>query len=99
MASEWNPLDARDTQAPAMRAAQSARRRRERRLRGVFYLGTSIWLLVSGLTWLEGRLRGLGFVLYWTLCAGAAVLAWMVALNDAVRTPREIRWEERERSQ
>lgn len=82
---------------PRSSAEQIARRRRDRRYRGLFYLGSSVWLCISGLTWLQARLTGLGFVLYWTLCAGAAMLACMVALNDAVLTRAELRAEARER--
>lgn len=85
-------------ESPRMSSSRIARRRRERRYRGLFYLGTSVWLCASGLTWLQGRLSGLGFILYWTLCAGAAILACLVALNDAVVTPVELRAEAREKS-
>ncbi len=82
---------------PPISADQRARRRRDRRFRGLFYLGSSVWLCISGLTWLQARLTGLGFVLYWTLCAGAAILACLVALNDAVLTQAELRAEAREK--
>ncbi len=82
---------------PKWSAVQIARRRRARRYRGLLYLAVSIWLAISGLTWLESRLTGLHFLLYWTLCAGTAILACLVALSDAMLLRAELRAEARER--
>jgi len=82
---------------PKWSAARIASRRRARRYRGLLYLAVSIWLAFSGLTWLESRLIGLHFLLYWTLCAGTAILACLVALSDAMLLRAELRAEARER--
>jgi len=91
------PLSQSDSKEPKWTASQIARRRRARRYRGLLYLAVSIWLAVSGLTWLESRLIGLHFLLYWTLCAGTAILACLVALSDAMLLRAELRAEARER--
>lgn len=88
-----------NSKEPKWTASQIARRRRARRYRGVLYLAVSIWLAISGLTWLESRLTGLHFLLYWTLCAGTAILACFVALSDAMLLRAELRAEARERKE
>jgi hypothetical protein len=45
-------------------------------------LTAALLLLVAGLTVLQPRLRGWGFVLYWLACFGLASLALLVALLD-----------------
>ena len=92
-----HPPNPSNSKEPKWSAAQIARRRRARRYRGLLYLAVSIWLAISGLTWLESRLTGLHFLLYWTLCAGTAILACLVALSDAMLLRAELRAEARER--
>ena len=53
-------------------------------------------MLVGGETTLKGRLRDLGFVVYWLICVGSTGLAVVVALLDVWALRRRTRDEQRE---
>jgi hypothetical protein len=64
---------------------------RRRRWLGVVLLGTAGLMLVTGLTVLAPRLRGLTFVGYWLGCMGLTFLAALTALLDLWATARRVR--------
>lgn len=53
-----------------------------RRALGTIFLGGALVMLVWGQTALEPALKGIDFLLYWTLCMGLTFLALMVGLLD-----------------
>ena len=73
----------------------SSPRKRLRRL-GTLFLATAVVMLIAGLTLLEGRLRGLGFVAYWSACLLTVGLAALMALFDLILTRREVGQAQRE---
>jgi hypothetical protein len=69
---------ARDATIPVMNGPADARRR----WYGLLFLILAAGMTTWGLTLLESRLRGWGFILYWLLCLGFLSLAVVVALWD-----------------
>ncbi len=67
-----------------------------RRWIGALALLVALGLLVCGQTVLEGKLGGLGFMLYWLACFGFTGLAVLIALLDARSLQRRVREEQRD---
>ncbi len=70
-------------------------RRAARRWFGAAVLLLALVMLIIGQSLLQGRLQGLGFLLYWLCCLGLTVVAMLVALFDARRVQFRNRQEER----
>jgi len=66
-----------------------------RRWFGGAVLVTALLMLISGETFLESKLHGLLFVVYWLFCLGLTGLAVLVALVDARASRTEIQREKR----
>lgn len=64
-----------------------------RRWFGVIVLLAALVMLVCGETVLEGKLRGLAFIVYWLVCFGFTGLAIIVAFLDARALQRQTRKE------
>jgi hypothetical protein len=64
-----------------------------RRWIGAIVLTAALLMLIAGETVLQGRLKDLGFVLYWTLCfgftCGAIVIAFLDVRALGLRTRKE----------
>lgn len=67
-----------------------------RRWFGALMLGAALAMLIAGETWLKGRLRQVGFLLYWMLCFVFTAAAIVVAFLDARAIQRRTRHEARE---
>jgi hypothetical protein len=63
-----------------------------RRWSGMLFLGIALVMLILGQTVLEGRLSGLGFILYWVACFLFTSLAALSAILEILI----IRWQSRE---
>lgn len=53
-----------------------------RRWFGLLFLVLAGGMLIWGLTVLDGRLKGWGFVVYWFACLGFTVAAWILGWLD-----------------
>lgn len=60
-----------------------------RRWLGVLVLVAAVALLAAGQTLLEGRLTGLGFLVYWMACFALTGVAVFIAVWDARAVARE----------
>jgi len=64
-----------------------------RRWFGAIVLIAALLMLIAGETVLQGRLKDLGFLLYWMLCFGFTCLAILVAFLDVRALGRRTRQE------
>ena len=67
-----------------------------RRWFGALALLGALGMLLCGETVLRGRLRDLGFVVYWLICIGFTGLAMIAAFLDLRALQQRIRQEQRE---
>lgn len=67
-----------------------------RRWFGLFFLAVSFGMLVWGQTFLQSRLEGAGYILYWSICFLFTFLAIATALLDILLVRRQTRRERRE---
>jgi hypothetical protein len=67
-----------------------------RRWFGALMLLAALAMLIAGLTFLEGRLRDIGYLIYWLVCFGFTGMAILVAYLDARELRRRTRREARE---
>jgi hypothetical protein len=67
-----------------------------RRWFGAIVLTAALLMLIAGETVLQGRLKELGFLLYWALCFGFTCLAIIVAFLDVRALGRRTRQEQRD---
>ena len=64
-----------------------------RRWFGTIVLATALGMLIAGETVLNGRLKDLGFLIYWLACVGLTCLAMVVAFLDLRALGRRAREE------
>jgi membrane protein implicated in regulation of membrane protease activity len=67
-----------------------------RRWFGAIVLTAALLMLIAGETVLQGRLKELGFLLYWALCFGFTCLSIIVAFLDVRALGRRTRQEQRD---
>ena len=66
-----------------------------RRWFGAIVLGVALLMLILGETVLEGRIKGVVFLVYWFICCIFLGLAFVVAFRDVRAIQNEVRSEQR----